>query len=138
MNKLNKMGVGNTPPLPKQTKPVLAEDYNKVVDGINLLVDNLVEFSSVTTTAYIPSLTDLNKYIIVRNTDAVTITIPTNSSVPFSIGSVITFEQSGAGTITIGGDTGVTINGNRSSGGQYMILVLVKTAENIWTCIGGI
>ena len=42
MIKLDKMGVGNVPPLPKNTKTVVAEDYNKLVDKINSMIDNQI------------------------------------------------------------------------------------------------
>lgn len=138
MEKLNKMGVGNVPASPKQTKPVVAEDYNKVVDKVNEIVDDLTEFKDVTSTAYTLILTDQNKYIKADNADAITITVPTYGDVAIPIGVGVTIEQTGAGTVTVAGDTGVEINGNLSTGGQYTIVVLVKTSTNTWTCIGGV
>lgn len=134
MNKLDRKGVGNNPPSPKQTKPVVAEDYNKIVDKISEVIDDLVEFSGVTTTTYTLLLSDLNKYIKVSNANPITVTVPAL----FEVGSVIALEQTGAGVITVAGDTDVTINGNLSSGGQYTVLTLVKTSSTTWTCIGGV
>jgi len=134
MNKLDKIGVGNKPSSPKQTKPVVAEDYNKVVDKISEVIDDFVEFNNVTTTTYTLVLSDLNKYIKVSNADPITVTVPAL----FEVGSVIALEQTGVGVITVAGDTDVTVNGNLSSGGQYTILTLVKTSPTSWTCIGGV
>lgn len=39
MNKLDKIGTGNVPPSPKQTKIVVAEDINKVIDKVNEMID---------------------------------------------------------------------------------------------------
>jgi len=137
MNKLDKIGVGNAPPSPKQTKPVLAEELNKVINKTNELVDDLVEFNPQTGTAYTLVLSDTNKYIQLENADAITVTVPPNSSAEFPIGTVVTLEQTGAGAITVSAGSGVTVNGNVLSVGQYCILVLVKSAINTWTCIGG-
>lgn len=134
MNKLDKKGIGNSPPLPKQTKPVVAEDYNKLVDKISEVIDDLVEFNDVTTTTYTLVLSDLNKYIKVSNANPITVTVPAL----FEVGSVIALEQTDAGVITVAGDTDVTVNGNLSSGGQYTVLTLVKTSSTTWTCIGGV
>jgi len=138
MNKLDKIGTGNVPPSPKQTKPIVAEDLNKVIDKANELIDDLVEFNSQTGTAYTLTLSDANKYIKLDNANAITLTIPLDSTVAFPIGTVVTAEQTGAGTITVSLQTGdVTINGNVLSASQFSILVLIKTATNTWTCIGG-
>ena len=138
MEKLDKLGTGNVPIPPKYTKPVVAGELNEVIDKVNELVDDLTQFKDVTSTAYTLILTDQNKYIKADNADAITITVPTYADVAIPIGAGITIEQTGVGTVTVAGDTGVTINGNLSTGGQYMIVVLIKTAINTWTCIGGV
>lgn len=137
MEKLDKLGTGNVPIPPKYTKPVVAGELNKVIGKVNELVDDLTEFKDISSTTYTLILTDQNKYIKADNADAVTITVPAYVDVAIPVGAGITIEQAGAGTVTVTGDTGVTINGNLSTGGQYMIVVLVKTAINTWTCIGG-
>ena len=137
MDKLDKIGTGNVPPLPKQTKQIVAEDLNKVIAKTNELVDDLVEFNSQTGTAYTLALTDANKYIQLDNANPITLTVPLNSTVAFSIGTVVTVEQTGAGAVTATAEVGVTINGNVLSASQFSILVLIKTATNAWTCVGG-
>lgn len=138
MIKLDRLGVSNTPPVLKDTKPVLAGDLNKVIDKVNKVIDDLVEFVDISSTSYTLLKSSHNRYIRADNEDPITIMVPTYSDVEFSIGTTIVIEQSGAGTVTIKGDTGVTINGNLSTGGQYTIVVLVKTSTNTWTCIGGV
>lgn len=137
MNKLDTIGRGNVPPNPKQTKPILAEDLNKVIDKTNELIDDLVEFNIQTSTSYTLTLSDANKYIQLNNADPITLTIPLNSSVEFPTGTVVTVEQTGAGAITATAAEGVTINGKVLSAGQFNILVLIKTSTNTWTCVGG-
>jgi len=137
MDKLDKIGVGNAKPLPQNTKLLVADDYNKVVEKVNEVIDDLVEFASQSTTAYTITSEDVNKYIQLSHADAITLTVPNNSSDEIAIGSVVTVEQSGAGAITATADVGVTLHGNVLSAGQYTILVLIKTSINTWTCVGG-
>lgn len=137
MDKLQKFGSGNAPPAPKISKQATTDDLNKVVTKVNDIIDNLVEFVDITTTTYTIKLTDSNRYLKISNADAITVTLPTYEAVPILVGTIITIEQTGAGAITVQGDTGVTVNGLVLSGGQYNILVLIKTSFNTWTCIGG-
>jgi hypothetical protein len=77
-----------------------------------------------------------------NNASAQTITLPTNASVAFDVGTEIEFIQKGAGVVTIEGDTGVTVNG--TSGGsvdinnQYQGAVAYKTATDEWIISGDI
>jgi hypothetical protein len=67
-----------------------------------------------------------------------TITVPPNSSVAFLLGSVIMFEQQGAGQIIIAAGAGVTISSSSSlkSRTQNSIIRLIKTGTNTWTLSG--
>lgn len=65
-----------------------------------------------------------------------TITIPTNTAVPFPVGSVIYVTQHGTGQVTLSPDTGVTLNAqddNLSTTGQHTGLMLHKRATDEWT-----
>lgn len=63
------------------------------------------------------ALTDENTIQECSNGSAQAITIPANASVAFPTGTWITFEQHGAGVVSITGATGVSINGNTEAGG---------------------
>jgi hypothetical protein len=63
----------------------------------------LAAINAQTTTAYTLVLADKVRYVRVSNTAANTVTIPTNASVAFAIGTQITVRQSGAGKTTIAG-----------------------------------
>lgn len=71
-----------------------------------------------------------------------TITIPANAAVAFAVGTVIGIDQAGAGTVTIEGDTGVTVNG--TSAGSVDILEqwqgasLRKRATDEWIVTGAV
>jgi hypothetical protein len=71
----------------------------------------------------------------------VDVTVPPNSSTPISTGSVITLEQSGAGTVTVQPGPGVTVNsylGALNTAGQYSGIQLIKVDTDIWTAFGGV
>ena len=80
---------------------------------------------------------DAGKLINMNTSSAVTLTVPTNASVPFPIGTRIYVRKGGAGNVTISGAGGVTINqlfGNMITI-QYQTVVLMKVDTNIWDLI---
>lgn len=86
-------------------------------------------------------LTDLYKLIKTNNSSANDLRIPTNTSVPFPIGSQIIIVQYGTGQTTIAPTGGVTM---RSSGGktkiaaQYGMATLIKIDTDEWVLAGDI
>jgi hypothetical protein len=89
--------------------------------------------------SYILVLSDNYKLIEMEVSTANTLTIPTNTSEPFPIGTQILISQLGTGQTTITPALGVTI---RSSGGktktaaQYAMLTLIKRTTNDWYLAG--
>lgn len=86
-------------------------------------------------------LSDSGKVIEMNNASALTLTVPTNASVAFELGTVIEVWQQGAGQITVAG-AGVTFR-NPSTGGlktasQYSSISLRKRATDEWAVEGGI
>lgn len=100
--------------------------------------DNLVLTNNQIGTTYTLVLSDANKLIRCNNASAITVTIPTNASVAFPIGTVITISQAGVGTVTVGG-AGVTINAfqGTKTQGQFAAVQIIKTATDTWTLFGG-
>lgn len=98
--------------------------------------------NTITATAYTPVLADVTKFNRVVNTSAVTITIPTNASVAFAVGSILTIAASGTGQVNIVGASGVTINVAAgyvaSSSAQHTVLQLIKDDTNSWTLYGAV
>jgi len=97
-----------------------------------------------TGTSYTPVLTDQYQVLITRsNASASTLTIPTNASVAFPVGTVITVLNKGAGAVTISGAGGVTV---LSAGAvaaspvlnQYKSCALMQTSANNWYVVGAI
>jgi hypothetical protein len=97
-----------------------------------------------TGTSYTPVLADQYQVLITRsNAGASTLTIPTNASVAFPVGTVITVLNKGAGAVTISGAGGVTV---LSAGAvaaspvlnQYKSCALMQTSANNWYVVGAI
>lgn len=84
------------------------------------------------------ALTDMGKWLRFTNPDAVEVTIPAQSDVTWPADVEIFVEQAGEGTVTIVGDTGVTLNGAVNTAGQFAALALKRIAEDEWTVIGGV
>lgn len=92
-------------------------------------------------TSYTLVLGDAYELIEMEVSSANTLTIPTNASVPFPLGTQILVSQLGTGQTTITPALGVTI---RSSGGktktaaQYSMCTLIKRGTNEWYLSGDI
>lgn len=110
--------------------------------GVNITGTMIDAFTPVTTqtgTSYTAVLADANSYVRFTNAAAVAFTIPPNSSVAFPIGTVIEFEQGGAGALTITAGVGVTLNSRGADlvlAGQYAIGAAKKVATDTWTVTG--
>lgn len=103
-----------------------------------------ISINAQTGTTYTLVLTDLGKLVTLSNAAAITLTVPTNASVAFPVGTVIALQQMGAGAVTVVGDTGVTINGTTPgsetlTAGQYTTTAsLTKHATDTWTLTGAV
>jgi hypothetical protein len=101
------------------------------------IAPSIVQFNSQSSN-YTLQLSDKDKMVEINSSSAAAITIPTNASVAFPVGSTITIMQAGAGQITISGATGVTVNYTPSNitRTQYSSATIVKRAENTWYLMG--
>lgn len=104
--------------------------------------DDPISINAQTGTSYTLVLGDAGKYVTMDNASPNTLTIPTNASVAFPVGTVINVLMLGAGTTTIAGDTGVTVNGVSAGSGdiqtQYQGVSLLKIATDTWIVAGDI
>ena len=97
-----------------------------------------------TGTSYTPVLTDQYQVLITRsNASASTLTIPTNASVAFPVGTVITVLNKGAGAVTISGAGGVTVLSAGATAAspvlnQYKSAALMQVAANTWYVVGAV
>ena len=98
------------------------------------------------TADYTPVLADAYQTLIPMNkATAVNFTIPTNASVAFPVGTVLTVLNIGAGTCTIkavtAGTTTVLSAGATAAQptlGQYKSAACIKTATDTWYVVGAI
>jgi len=113
---------------------------SKHVTGAEIITAaNLVTARAVSSTSHTLALSDAHKFIQFDNGSAIAVTIPTNASVAFSIGTQILFSQHGAGQVTFAAAGGVTV---RAAGGklkttaQYSMGSLIKIAADEWYITG--
>jgi hypothetical protein len=99
---------------------------------------NIIQRGS-SSTAITLGLNDKGSFYEFSASASVAVTIPTNASVAFPIGTQIWFVQGGAGVPTFSGDTGVTLR-TRSSVRQpfarYSEVKLTKVAADEWYLTG--
>jgi len=101
--------------------------------------DKLITTNEQTGTSYTLVLSDSAKLIELNNAAAITLTVPTNASVAFPVGTKIDLLQTGAGQVTVGG-AGVTIDATPGLklSGQWAAASLIKRATDTWVLIGNL
>lgn len=114
-----------------------------ITDAANsITISAAVSLSILAKTAsYTLALADAGYLITMTSTSAIVLTIPTNASVAFPIGTTIQIYRGGAGSVTISPASGVTL---RSAGSyttlynEYSMAYLVKLSTNTWVLSGDI
>ena len=112
-----------------------SSDLNAFEAGLN----ETIPLNTQTGTAYTVAASDAGDLITLINSSPITLTVPTNATIPFAIGTQITIAQGGAGKVTVAGAVGVTINaadGYLNLRTQWSTGTLVKVATNAWILIG--
>lgn len=107
---------------------------------------NTLEKNAQTGTTYTFVLSDRAKLVTMSNASTNELTIPTNASVAFPIGTCILVQQLGAGVTTVSGDTGVTVQGGGASvsagsaafSNRYSLLTCLKVDTDTWVLQGDI
>lgn len=89
-------------------------------------------------TTYTLQLTDSGRMITTTNSTAVTITVPTNASTAFAVGTRIMVFQQGTGQVTFAAAGGVTLQSDPGLkiATQYGGAELIKLATDTWAVIG--
>jgi hypothetical protein len=84
------------------------------------------------------ALTERDNFIEVDSTSATTITIPTNSTLAFPVGTSIDILQTNTGQVTIAGAAGVTVNGTPGLKlrTRWSSATLFKRATDTWVVMG--
>ena len=89
-------------------------------------------------TTYTLVLGDAGKIVEIGNASSITLTIPTNASVAYPVGTQITILQTGAGQITVAAPSGGTLNATPGTKlrAQWSSATLLKRATDTWVLIG--
>ena len=92
------------------------------------------------TASYTLVLADAGKVVTLNVASANTLTVPTNASEAFPVGSTVTVVQTGAGITTLAGASGVTVNAfnGLALSGQWAAATLIKTGTDSWVAIGNL
>lgn len=98
-----------------------------------------VTINSQTGSIYSLVLADAGKFITSSTTGTIVITIPTNASVAFPVGTKIEIGQIGSGGVVLTPATGVTLNGGSAvvgfDTGSYQSGTLLKIATDTWVLL---
>ena len=115
----------------------VSEALNAFEAGLN----ETIPLNTQTGTTYTLVAGDAGELVTLSNASAIALTVPTNATVPFAIGTQITIAQSGAGQVTVAGAVGVTVSASDNSTKlrvQWSAATLIKTNTNSWILIGDI
>lgn len=115
----------------------------KVGDGSlsNDFAPSTILLNAQTGTTYTLVLSDKDKLVRLSNSSPITLTVPTNTSVAYPVGTQINLVQAGSGKVTVSPFDGtVTINATpglklRS---QWSTATLLKVDTNTWVLVGDI
>ena len=120
----------------------LGDDANfaaSVTTNLGLKVDSLTPISQKTASYTLSSLTERDDLIEMSSASALTLTIPTDATLNFPIGTSIDILQTGAGQVTIAPVSG-TVTVNATPGLKlrttWSSATLFKRAANTWVVFG--
>lgn len=87
---------------------------------------------------YVLALTDAGAWVRVDRPTASTVTVPSDASVNFDIGTRIWVRRVGAGALALAAASGVTINRRNTLTfvSQHATVQLTKVGENVWDAFG--
>lgn len=101
-------------------------------DTRSLITENLQ------TASYTLQLSDRNKVVAMNNASAAVVTVPSNASVAFPIGSIVNVYAMSNQTITIAGASGVTVRNAGRLFERYVEISLRKRDIDEWVASGNI
>ena len=114
-----------------------AANVNSITEGVNDIAFGVL--NAQTGTTYTLALTDVAKVITLTNASPITLTVPTNASVAFPIGTQILLYQGGAGQVTISSSATIRSEGSKLKiSGQYGVAGLLKLATDEWVAFGNL
>jgi mannan endo-1,4-beta-mannosidase len=117
-------------------------DHNLIRDALAELQTALPDAGLVTpvskSAAYTLALADGEEAVEMSTSTAAAVTVPTNATVAFPIGTVIEVMQAGAGQVTITPASGVTVvsSSTLTTRTQFSVVTLRKRSTNGWVLTG--
>ena len=119
----------------------LGDDANyaaTVTTALEGKVPSATTISQKTDSYTLSSISEKDTLIEMGKATAQTVTIPTNASVAFPVGTSLDILQTGAGQVTIAGAAGVTVNGTPGLKlrTQWSSATLFKRATDTWVVMG--
>lgn len=113
-------------------------NFSETETRLGVLETAVVAVNLQTATPYTLVLADAGKIVEMNLAGANTLTIPTNATVAFPIGTLIQVDQVGAGTTTIAGAGGVTLrpSGTLTLRAQWSSASLRKRGTDEWVVSG--
>ncbi len=101
-------------------------------------VPSITTISAKTASYTLANLNERDTIIEISNAGATTLTIPTDATLNFPVGTTLDIIQTGAGQVTIAGAGGVTVNATPGLKlrTQWSSATLLKRAANTWLVYG--
>lgn len=137
--------LASIPTIASQAEAEAGSDNTKMMTPLRtaqaLAAQLLASYNAQVGTTYTLDLSDAGLIVELANASAITLTIPAEASVDFPVGTLIGVRQTGAGTVTIAGAGGVTVNslnGNLALAGQWVTVTLEKRASDSWLVTGAL
>jgi hypothetical protein len=111
--------------------PAKSLEIAQYIDGFK--ADLALVQNAQTGTTYSFVAADFTKLVTLSNASPVAVELPLESSVAWPTGTQLRLLNQGAGTVTVSGAVGVTINGTPLTLAQYKAAVITKTGTDTWT-----
>lgn len=115
-----------------------ADDISSAESDITTLQGNVKQIEETTekTADYTLVLADAGKIVNMNKSGTATLTVPTNASVAFPVGTIVGVYNQSSDAVTVAGDSGVTVR-NDGTVDQYGEISLRKRATDEWVMVGG-
>jgi hypothetical protein len=111
--------------------PAKSLEIAQYIDGFK--ADLALVQNAQTGTTYSFVAADFTKLVTFSNASPVAVTLPLEATVSWPAGTTLRLLNQGAGTVTVAGAVGVTINGTPLTLAQYKGAALIKTGTDTWT-----
>jgi hypothetical protein len=105
---------------------------------LNVGVPSITTIAEKTASYELSTVAERDTIVEVNSQGATTLTIPSDSSLDFPVGTTLDVIQTGAGQVTIAGAQGVTVNATPGlkMRAQWSSVTLLKRAANSWIVFG--